>query len=269
MNPTIAEPKVVSREEWMAARRTLLAEEKALTRQRDQITRQRQALPWVRIDKPYVFDTLEGPRLLSDLFEGRQQLIVYHFMFGPGWNEGCVGCSLLADHLDGALQHLLQRDIAFAAVSRAPLSEVEPFRQRMGWKFRWVSSARTDFNYDFHVSFTPRQLESGRIYYNFEERPAEGSSEEASGTSVFYRNDAGDVFHTYSSYGRGGEGHLGVYHLLDLTPIGRDETVRGNLTDWVRHHDRYGAPGTVETTGRYVAEAEPDVGSPCCEGRRD
>jgi predicted dithiol-disulfide oxidoreductase (DUF899 family) len=246
MNATSTEPRVVSREEWTEARQTLLAREKALTRERDALSALRRELPWVRVEKPYAFDTLEGPKTLADLFDGRSQLIVYHFMFGPAWGEGCVGCSLLADHLDGPLQHLQQRDVAFAAISRAPLPEIEPFRQRMGWKFRWVSSYHSDFNYDFHVSFTPAQLASGRVYYNFKDSPIDGSSEEASGTSVFSRNAAGEVFHTYSSYSRGGEGHLSVYHLLDLTPRGRDENIRGNLTDWVRHHDRY------------------DVGTACC-----
>jgi predicted dithiol-disulfide oxidoreductase (DUF899 family) len=268
MNTIAVEPRVVSRDEWVAARQALLVREKALTRARDEVSALRRQLPWVRVDKPYVFDTLEGPKTLGDLFAGRSQLIVYHFMFGPGWREGCVGCSLLSDHLDGPLRHLQHRDVAFTAISRAPLAEIEPFRLRMGWKFRWVSSNGSDFNYDFHVSFTPEQLASGRVYYNFQDAPTNGTSEEASGTSVFYRDESGEVFHTYSSYGRGGEGHLGVYHLLDLTPHGRDEHVRGNLTDWVRHHDRYGAGGTVETTGRYVADAQPAAESPCCKQHR-
>ena len=262
MNPTIAAPRVVSREEWILARKALLAREKTLTVQRDELTRQRRALPWVRVETPYVFDTLEGPRSLGDLFEHRSQLIVYHFMFGPGWKEGCVGCSLMADHLAGPLHHLPHHDVSLVVVSRAPLAEIEPFRRRMGWTFRWVSSAGSDFNYDFHVSFRPAEIAGGSVYTNFDRRPAGG--EESSGTSVFYKDEAGDIFHTYSAYARGGEGQLGVYQFLDITPKGRNETDRGNLTDWVRHHDRYGASGTVDTTGRYRAPAEA-ADSECCE----
>ena len=266
MSSSVMSPNAVSREEWMEARQALLVREKALTRQRDELSRARRELPWVRVDTPYVFDTLDGPRTLGELFEGRSQLIVYHFMFGPGWKEGCVGCSLLADHLTGPLMHLAQHDVSLVVVSRASLREIEPFRTRMGWTFNWVSSNRSDFNYDFHVSFRPEEIANGRAYTNFGEHAIH--SEETSGTSIFCKGAAGEVFHTYSSYSRGGEGYLGIYHLLDQTPKGRGETDRGNLTDWVRHHDRYGAGGAVATSGRYQPDAAAESGS-CCkhEGR--
>ena len=262
LDTTVTAHPVASREEWLAARRALLAREKELTRFRDRLSEERRALPWVRVDKPYTFETPAGRRTLGDLFEGRSQLVVNHFMFGPGWKEGCVGCSFGADHLQGALVHLAQRDVAYVAVSRAPLHELEAFKRRMGWTFTWVSSYGSDFNYDFHVSFTPEEVAAGRAYYNFELRDIQG--EEVSGLSVFYRDTDGTVFHTYSSYARGGEELLGTYVLLDLTPKGRDETgPRGNLTDWVRHHDRYDAGGFVESTGRYRAAADEG----CCGGR--
>jgi predicted dithiol-disulfide oxidoreductase (DUF899 family) len=251
--------QIVSRDEWLAARRQLLAREKELTRLRDQIAAERRALPWVKIEKPYVFDSPNGKQTLADLFDGRSQLIVKHFMFGPDWPEGCVGCSFESDHVNGALPHLEHHDVTYVTVSRAPLPRIETFRQRMGWQFKWVSSFANDFNYDFHVSFTPEQAAQGKVDYNYEMRPF--MSDEMSGRSVFYRDDAGDVFHTYSSFARGGEMFLGTYHYLDITPKGRDETTRGNLTDWVRHHDRYGDGGTVAPTGRYVA-AQDDA--TCC-----
>jgi predicted dithiol-disulfide oxidoreductase (DUF899 family) len=251
--------QIVSRDEWLAARRQLLAKEKELTRLRDQITAERRALPWVKIEKPYVFDSPNGKATLADLFDGRSQLIVKHFMFGPDWPEGCVGCSFESDHVGGALPHLEHHDVTYIAVSRAPLPRIEAFKRRMGWQFKWVSSLANDFNYDFHVSFTPEQIAQGTVYYNYEMRPF--MCDEMSGRSVFYRDTAGDVFHTYSSFARGGEMFLGTYHYLDITPKGRDETIRGNLTDWVRHHDRYGDGGFVGPTGHYVA-AEDDA--TCC-----
>lgn len=255
---TIANPKVVPRAEWLAARRELLAEEKALTRAHDALNQKRRDLPWVKVDKDYVFEGPNGKERLADLFEGRSQLIIYHFMFAPGWSEGCVGCSFLSDHVDGALQHLEQHDVKYVAVSRAPLAEIEPFKRRMGWKFKWVSSFETDFNYDFHVSFPKEEIAKGKVYYNFEMQEVYG--DEVAGTSVFFKDANGNIFHTYSQYARGGEAALGTYCYLDITPKGRNETGPGfNLTDWVRHHDRYGAGGLVQPTGRYQAESKTET----------
>jgi predicted dithiol-disulfide oxidoreductase (DUF899 family) len=230
--------QIVSREQWTAARQQLLAEEKQLTRLRDQVAAQRRELPWVKVDKTYVFDGPNGRETLADLFDGRSQLVVRHFMFAPGWGEGCIGCSFSADHLDGALVHLAQRDVTFVVVSRAPLAELQAFRQRMGWRFKWVSSYGSDFNYDYGVSFTPEQLAKGKVNYNY--ALTENAGEEMPGTSVFYKDADGTIAHTYSSFARGGEPLLGTYAILDMTPKGRNETgPRGNLTDWVRLHDRY------------------------------
>ena len=232
--------QVVSRDQWLAARKTLLLKEKAHTRQHDKLTAEIRALPWVRIDKPYVFDGPNGSETLADLFGGRSQLIEKHFMFGPGWQEGCVGCSFHCDHIDGVLAHLAQRDVTWVVVSSAPFAEFEPFRRRMGWRFKWVSSWGTDFNSDFHVSFSKDEIAAGAIYYNYETRDLDFKSEEMSGTSVLYKDEAGDIFHTYSTYARGNEIFLGTYHYLDIVPKGRNETgPNHNLTDWVRHHDRY------------------------------
>jgi predicted dithiol-disulfide oxidoreductase (DUF899 family) len=228
---------IVSRDEWLAARKQLLTKEKELTRLRDQINADRHALPWVKVEKPYVFDGPNGRQTLADLFDGRSQLIVKHFMLGPDWEEGCVGCSFELDHVEGALIHLEHHDVSYAVVSRAPLPKLEAFKKRMGWRVNWVSSYGSDFNYDFHVSFREAELANGEAYYNYEMRNV--GIDELSGRSVFYKDSAGDIFHTYSSYGRGGEMFLGTYHFLDITPKGRDETINGNLTDWVRHHDRY------------------------------
>ena len=230
---------IVSHDNWLAARKQLLAKEKELTRLRDQLAAERRALPWVKVENPYVFDGPGGKETLAELFAGRSQLIVKHFMLGPGWSEGCVGCSFELDHIDGILVHLEHRDVSYVAVSRAPLPEIEAFKQRMGWHIKWVSSADSDFNYDFHVSFKPEEVAKGEGYYNYQMRKI--GIDELSGRSVFYKDENGDVFHTYSSYGRGGEDVLGTYRLLDLVPKGRDETgPNHNLTDWVRHHDRYG-----------------------------
>jgi predicted dithiol-disulfide oxidoreductase (DUF899 family) len=233
---TTAHP-VVSRDRWVAERKTLLTREKELTRLQDQIAEQRRALPWVRIDKHYVFETPEGPRALADLFAGRRQLIVQHFMLGPGWAQGCPSCSYMADHTDGMNVHLSQRDVTFVAVSRAPLPEIERFRRRMGWQFDWVSSHGSDFNFDFCVSFTPQQKAKGEASYNYAVRPY--LHDELPGISVFFKDDEGDVFHTYSTFGRGVEAMMGTYDLLDLTPKGRDERDVPNKMEWVRHHDRY------------------------------
>jgi predicted dithiol-disulfide oxidoreductase (DUF899 family) len=228
--------RVVSRDAWVAERKLLLAREKELTRLGDAIARERRALPWVRIDKSYVFDTPEGGRTLPELFEGRRQLLVQHFMLAPGWEQGCKSCSFMADHSDGMTVHLAHRDVTLVAVSRAPLVEIERFRRRMGWHFKWVSSHCTDFNYDFGVSFTPEQVAKGELGYNYGTLPAH---EEWPGISAFYKDDAGDVFHTYSTYGRGVEAMMGTYNMLDLMPKGRDERDVPYPMEWVRHHDRY------------------------------
>jgi len=243
-------PRIASRAEWLAERRQHLANEKRLTRLYEQLAAERRRLPWVKVEKTYVFDGPKGKETLAELFDGRSQLIVNHFMLGPGWKEGCVGCSFGADHVGGALVHLEHHDVTYVAVSRAPLPEIDAFKKRMGWAFKWVSSYASDFNFDFHVSFTKEQLAAGPVEYNFEE--SEGWSEELPGTSVFVRSPEGEVFHTYSSFARGGESLLATYALLDMTPLGRNETgPNGNLTDWVRHHDRYDGPGAVDANGRY------------------
>ncbi|HUJ97579.1 MAG TPA: thioredoxin family protein [Stellaceae bacterium] len=254
--------KIVSPEEWLVARKALLVKEKELTRAREALARQRRELPWVKIEKPYLFDGPNGKETLGDLFGGRSQLIIKHFMFGPGWKEGCVGCSFEVDHIVGALVHLEHHDVSYVAVSRAPFAEIEAFRRRMGWPIRWVSSAGCDFNVDFHVSFDKDAIAARDVYYNYDLRRV--GIEELSGRSVFYRNAAGEVFHTYSSYGRGGEEQLGSYACLDITPKGRNETgPNRTLTDWVRHHDRYDGAGFVASTGRFVAaEAKESCCSP-------
>jgi predicted dithiol-disulfide oxidoreductase (DUF899 family) len=230
--------RVVSQDEWLLARRQLLTKEKELTRLRDQLSAERRALPWVRVTKPYVFETTEGPRPLDELFSGRSQLVVKHFMMGPDWDEGCVGSSFFSDNIEGALVHLEHHDVSYVAVSRAPLEKITAFKRRMGWRFEWVSSLGNDFNYDFHVSFTPEEMARGDVFYNYTQQRMD--SEEMTGLSVSYRDTHGDVFHTYSQYARGGVMFPPAYHFLDITPGGRNETINGNLTDWVRHHDRYG-----------------------------
>jgi predicted dithiol-disulfide oxidoreductase (DUF899 family) len=233
------EAKVVSHEEWLKARLELLAAEKELTRQRDALTRRRMAMPWERVEKNYVFDTLDGRRALAELFEGRGQLLVQHFMFAPGWEQGCPSCSFMADHTDGMRVHLAHRDLTVVNVSRAPLAEIERFRSRMGWRFKWVSSHGSDFNHDFGVSFSPDEEAKGEVYYNYRMQPFE--CEELPGISVFCKDDAGEVFHTYSTYRRGVEVMMGTYNLLDLAPKGRDERDVEHKMEWVRHHDRYDA----------------------------
>lgn len=230
-------PNIVSQAEWRSARKQLLVKEKALTRMHDELARERAELPWVRIDKPYAFDTSEGKRSLAQLFGDKSQLVVYHFMFGPSWEEGCPSCSILADHVDPSLVHLAQRDVAFCAISRAPLARITPFKQRMGWRFPWVSSHESDFNYDFEVSFLPARGAQNPRYYNYES--SEFPSEEAPGLSVFYREPDGAVFHTYSSFGRGPEPLIGAYTFLDIVPKGRNESGLPFPMAWVRHHDRY------------------------------
>lgn len=238
--------RIVSRNEWIAERKAFLAREKQLTRLRDEVARERRALPWMRIDKDYVFDTPAGRRSLSQLFDGRRQLLVQHFMLGPGWEEGCPSCSYMADHSDGMNVHLAHRDVTLVAVSRAPLPEIERFRRRMGWQFAWVSSYGSDFNYDFGVSFTPEAVASDTCHYNYGTSPH--SYDELPGISVFIKDDADAVFHTYSTYARGVEVMMGTYNMLDLTPQGRGEREVDNKMEWVRHHDRYEPAPLVEKT---------------------
>ena len=229
--------KTVSREEWIEARKALMAQEKELTRARDRLGEARRALPWVRVEKPYVFDSIEGRKGLADLFRGRPQLVVQHFMFAPDWDEGCKSCSFWADGFERIIPHLAARDTTLVAVSRAPLEKLTAFKRRMGWSFDWVSSAGCDFNYDYAVSFTQDQIKSGGKVYNF------GTSgfgiEEAPGISVFYRDADGDIFHTYSCFARGLDMMNATYHYLDLTPLGRHEEGLPYPMDWVRLRDRY------------------------------
>jgi predicted dithiol-disulfide oxidoreductase (DUF899 family) len=236
--------KIVSEAEWLEVRRRLLAREKELTHLQDEVAKERLALPWVKVEKEYVFDTPQGRKTLSELFDGRSQLIVYHFMYGPQMKTGCVGCSFLSDHVDGANQHLKHHDVTFVAASRAPLATLEAYKTRMGWKFPWVSSGGSDFNYDFHVSFTPEEIAKGEALYNFEKSKVE--MEDLHGTSVFFKDDDGAIYHTYSSYARGDERVLGTYMFLDIAPKGRNEGAGAGM-GWVRRHDEYDdAPKAAE-----------------------
>ena len=247
--PHIPRP-VVSQAEWLAARRALLAREKEAVRLRDSINAQRLALPWVKIEKPYRFATPAGDQSLAELFAGRSQLIVYHFMFGPEWQAGCPGCSFLADHLDGALPHLEHHDVTLTAVSRAPLAKIEAYKRRMGWRFPWVSSFGSDFNYDFHASFTPEDLADGKVFYNFAEIDAAHAAPELPGLSAFYKDHSDEVFHTYSSYARGPEELIGTLMILDRAPKGRNE---GTIMDFVRRHDEYEAAAPPDRGAAWAA----------------
>ncbi|WP_137388013.1 DUF899 domain-containing protein [Rhodoligotrophos defluvii] len=228
---------IVTREAWLAARKALLEKEKEHTKARDQLNEQRRALPWVKVEKAYVFDTPAGKKSLGDLFDGKTQLIVNHFMLGPDWEAGCVGCSFGADHIDAALVHVQQADASFVAISRAPLPQIEAYKQRMGWRFPWVSSYDSDFNYDFHVSFRKEDLAKGKVFYNFRELDTADSAipEELPGLSVFYRDHRG-IFHTYSTYARGYEEVLTAFMILDRVPKGRNES---SIMNWVKRHDEY------------------------------
>ena len=228
--------KVVSPKEWITARKKLLAKEKKFSKLRDELNRQRRELPWVKADKDYVFEGPAGKVTLAELFGDKSQLIVYHFMFGPGWKEGCAHCSFWADHYDSVNLHLGQRDTALAVVSRAPWKEIKPFKKRMGWKFTWVSSFNTDFNFDFNVSFTPEQIKDGTAIYNF--APLDMDIDEREGVSAFYKDKNGTIYRTYSSYARGIDLMNTTYNFLDLTAKGRDEQTEF-AQDWVRYHDRY------------------------------
>jgi predicted dithiol-disulfide oxidoreductase (DUF899 family) len=228
---------VVSHQEWVAARRAFLAKEKDFTRLRDELSRQRRELPWERVDKAYVFETASGKETLGELFGKHSQLMIYHFMFSPEWDEGCPHCSFWADHYDGMIVHLAHRDVSFVVVSRAPLAKIQSFKQRMGWRFKWVSSRQTDFNYDYGVSFTAQDIRNGTAVYNYVTTDPGPADRE--GLSAFYKDERGDIVHTYSTYARGIDMLNGTYNLLDLAPKGRDEDELESPQAWVRHHDRY------------------------------
>jgi len=231
--------RVVSREAWLAARQEFMVREKEFTRLRDQLSQARRELPWVRVEKEYRFDGPGGEESLRDLFAGRSQLVVYHFMYGPDWDEGCPSCSFWADNFDGIDIHLAHRDISLVTVSRAPLATLEAYRKRMGWDFKWVSSLGNDFNFDYQVSFTTESLEQGKPNYNFGTVPFDG--EEAPGISVFAKNELGELFHTYSCYARGLDMLNGAYHYMDLVPKGRDEDSLPYTMAWLHRHDQYDA----------------------------
>src|SRR5580693_7689895 len=245
--------EVVSEADWLKARKKLLAKEKRFTRMMDELSLERRRLPWVKVTKEYIFDGPDGKETLADLFEGRSQLIVYHFMFAPGWEEGCKSCSYLADHFDGANWHLPHRDVTFVVISLAPLSEIEAYKKRMGWRFKWVSSYGNDFNFDYHVSATEEEKTKGKMFYNY--RTGELIGDEMPGLSVFYKDENGDVFHTYSTYGRGLDILVGAYNFLDLAPKGRDEDGLAFTMAWVRHHDRYTDNYFVDPAQLYMPPA--------------
>ena len=260
----ISEHLIVSQEKWLQLRKELLSKEKELTRLRDQLNAERRELPWVRVERNYVFDAPGGKVSLKELFAGKSQLVIYHFMFGPDWKEGCPSCSFVSDHIDGALPHLAARDATMVMVSRAPLAKIEAFKKRMGWRFTWVSSYGSDFNSDFRVSFTKDEMAQGKVNYNYAMQ--EFPSEEAPGISVFYKDAGGDVFHTYSSYGRGLEQLVGTYMILDMVPKGRDEDKLGFTMEWVRHHDRYGTDEFADPTKPYWPATESPSSTTCSCG---
>jgi predicted dithiol-disulfide oxidoreductase (DUF899 family) len=257
----VEHPKVVSHAVWLAARKELLVKEKEFTRLRDELSRQRRELPWEKVEKQYIFEAPDGNVTLADLFGKRSQLAIYHFMFGPGWSEGCPSCSYLADHFDGMTIHLANRDVTFAVVSRAPIAEIEAFKKRMGWRFKWVSSFGSDFNYDYHVSFAAEERAKGKVQYNYAEM--QFPSEEGPGLSVFAKN-GNEVFHTYSSYARGLDILVGTYNLLDHVPKGRDEQGLAFSMAWVRHHDKYNDGYAVDPSAIYV-QPKGVTGSCCSE----
>ncbi|HEY5954307.1 MAG TPA: thioredoxin family protein [Terrimicrobiaceae bacterium] len=236
--------QIVTSERWLAARKELLKREKELTRLRDEVSARRRELPWVRVEKNYIFQGPHGPETLADLFKSRSQLFVQHFMLGPDWDEGCVGCAFWADHHDAANLHLAHHDVSLVAVSRGTWWDIERFKTRMGWHFRWVSSHENDFNYDFQVSFTEAQIVRGEVVYNYERLDEGAGCEELAGFSVFYRSEIGEIFHTYSGYARAGDILIGAYNYLDHTPKGRNER---QSMDWVRHHDCYGRESSAPT----------------------
>ncbi|MBI3474170.1 MAG: DUF899 domain-containing protein [Acidobacteria bacterium] len=256
-------PTVVPPAEWLAARKDLLKKEKQLTLLRDELSKQRRELPWEKVEKPYVFEGAKGKETLADLFGGKSQLIIYHFMFGPGWKEGCPSCSFIADNFDGAIPHLAARDTTLLAVSRATLPEIDAFKKRMGWRFKWMSSFGSDFNSDYHVSFSKEEMAKGTAYYNY---AASGfPSEEGPGASVFYKNAAGEIFHTYSVYARGLDPMLVAYQYIDLTPKGRDEEGLPHPMAWVRHHDRYSESNLVDV--KQLSQAPAKTQDSCCSDK--
>jgi predicted dithiol-disulfide oxidoreductase (DUF899 family) len=248
--------RVVFPAEWLEARTKLLRKEKEFTRLRDELSRERRELPREKVEKEYVFDGPNGKEPLGELFGSKSQLIVYHFMLAPGWAEGCPGCSFLADHFDGSIPHLKARDVAFVAVSRAPLAEIEAFKKRMGWGFKWVSSNSNEFNQDYHVSFSKEELAEGAVNYNYAQQPF--PREEGPGASAFYKDEAGNIYHTYSTYGRGLDMMIGAYNWLDIAPKGRDEEGLASPMSWVRHHDKY-----VDVAAMTPMKADAS----CCEHR--
>jgi predicted dithiol-disulfide oxidoreductase (DUF899 family) len=254
MNTNLTQHPVVAREQWLEARLALLKKEKEATRLHDAIAAQRRALPWVKIEEPYVFDGPDGQVALADLFGGRSQLLVYHFMFHPDWQEGCPSCSYVADHFGGMLPHLAARDVTLTAISRAPIAKLEAFKERMEWRFPWVSSFRNEFNRDFNVSFSKEEQAKGQVYYNYTRQ--EFPSEEAPGISVFYKDASGAIYHTYSSFGRGVEVLVGTYMALDLVPKGRDEDQLDFSMAWVRYHDRYDTNEFADADKPYWPEVE-------------
>jgi len=231
--------KIVSQEEWLKARRELLKKEKEFSKARDELTCERQKLPWVNIEKDYFFDGPKGKVSLGEIFKGKSQLIVYHFMFEEDWEEGCKSCSFLADHYEPAIIHLANRDVSMVTISKAPYEKIEVFKKRMNWKFNWLSSQNSDFNRDFFVSFTDDEMKSGKGFYNFEEGPV-FLTKEAPGISVFVKDKEEKIYHTYSAYARGLENFITAYHLLDIVPKGRDEGAFSYGMEWLRHKDRYG-----------------------------
>lgn len=267
VTPEVKHPQVVSHNQWVKARREFLAKEKEFTRLRDELSRQRRGLPWEKVEKRYEFEGPGGRLALADLFGKRSQLVIYHFMLGPGWKEGCPSCSYLADHFDGPAIHLANRDVTLAAVSHAPYAEIAAFKRRMGWRFPWYSSFTSDFNYDYQVSQTPEERGKDRVYYNYE--MVEFGPEERPGLSVFFKDASGDIFHTYSTYARGLDILAGAYNFLDMVPRGRDEDGFKFTMAWVRHHDKYEDGYVVDAGQTYK---QPEVvqikaeGHSCCSG---
>ncbi len=261
----------VSQEKWIEARKALLAKEKENTRQRDELARERRELPWVKVDKNYVFDASQGKVSLADLFGPHSQLIIYHFMFGPNWAEGCPSCSLVCDHINGATVHLAARDVSLVMVSRAPLPKIDVFKKRMGWHFPWVSSQENSFNHDFHVYFTPEERATGAVEYNYTMQSF--PSDEAPGVSVFYKDaKTGDIFHTYSTFSRGLDAMVGTYVLLDMAPKGRNEDQLPFSMQWVRHHDRYEGGGFADPNKPYwpkIVIATTEGSTSCCGSEKN
>jgi len=262
INTRQQEHEVVSPAEWLVRRKEFLRKEKEFTRLRDELSRQRRELPWEKVEKEYVFDAPEGKVKLADLFDGRRQLIVYHFMLGPGWEAGCPSCSFLSDHIDGALVHLANRDVTLMVISRAPINEIQKFKARMGWRFHWVSSFANDFNRDYHVSFTKEEVENGKAPYNYDLMKVSG--EEYPGVSAFYKNASGEIFHTYSAYARGLDMLVGTYNYLDIAPKGRDEDSLPSTMAWVRHHDKYRQGYFVNSKSAHAQDS--GKGACCAEG---